>query len=658
MNAQRTARFIYLALSFSFIPLATAAEEFTNAIHAYLQHRAEVEWRPGGIVIGIADEHSSSIISYGKLNDVADQDVNGDSVFALHSGTGWFTALLLQDMIDRGEMKLDDPVAKYLPQSVKMPTYQGKEITLRHLVSETSGLPDFGDKLDPKRADDPFADFSVEKMYAFLSGHQLGWEPGQYYGHGGVALGLLGHVIGLKAGTNYESLVQERICRPLKMDSTRATLTPELTSRLVTEYNQAGYPTRWAEMDWGVLTPLAGLHSTVNDLLRFVAALGLRPSKLTPLMEESLAHFPDSPQGRGIILFGGGGFDETQRRCVVIKSATVPNLDGRKLLVFLLESEWRFERRPKEAKISSQLYSSYAGQYERSRDLALGMFALRQVLGNKSRTAIYVPAALGLAALVALLWRTRSVRKRCAVLGGLILLSGLAVPLVLMASSRAFRARFHPGMGIHREGDRLFAQPTGSNLWPIADYKFAKRMFLKVNPIDVLVPPVQTELMPQSETRFFERLSGMPMIFSRDAPGKVTGLTVHYQGRAIAYHKISDQPPQVAEPPKPGVAIKLDPKLLDACVGRYEIPPDALSPSGAKLVIWREGDHLVGQIWGKHTTPGAMDIYPESQTNFFIKNDGSQLTFIKNNRGEVTDVIHHFPGVPDHKGKKLPDPAK
>ncbi len=651
MNIRKTVRLIRFALIC--LPFPAAAEEFTNAIHAFLEHRAEVEKKPGGIVVGIVDEHGSSVISYGKLDNGTDREVNGDSVFALHSGTCQFTALLLQDMIERGEMKLDDPVAEYLPKSVKMPTHNGKHITLRHLVTETSGLPDFADKLHPKRADNPFADYTVEKMYAFLSDYQLGCDPGVYYGHGGVAMGLLGHVIALKAGTNYESLVVERICRPLKMDSTRITLTPDLKSRLMTEYNSLGYPTAMAEVDWGVLAPLGGLHSTANDMLKFVSALGRTPSSLTPLMEKCLAYVPDASQGNGIVLFGGGGFDTTRRRCVVIRSAMVPDLDLRKLRTFLLEGEWQTERRPKETRLSSQVYGLYAGQYERSPDLALGIFATRQFLLNAPRAAMYIPAGLGLAALVVVLRRASTFRKRVALLSGAVLVSGLLAVLLVLVSSRVFCARFQLGIGIHREGDRLFAQPTGVNLWPIADWKFAQRMYLGFNPIDVLVPPIQTELLPESETRFFERLSGMPMIFSRDAQGKVTSLTVHYHGKAIAYNKISAQPPKAAEPPRRPVVVRLETKLLDACVGHYEFPPDPRSPTGAKLAIWRAGDHLLGQIRGENTIPGAIDIYPESETNFFLKIDGSQLSFIKNGNGEVTDVIHHFPGLPDHNGKKL-----
>ena len=112
----------------------------TDSIRAFLQQRIEVEKRDVGMVIGLVDEHGSSIVSYGKMDDGASQEVNGDTLFEIGSITKTFTALLLQDMIERGEMKLDDPVVKYLPKSVKVPTRNGKEITLLHLATHTSGL--------------------------------------------------------------------------------------------------------------------------------------------------------------------------------------------------------------------------------------------------------------------------------------------------------------------------------------------------------------------------------------------------------------------------------------------------------------------------------------------------------------------------------------
>ncbi len=114
------------------------------------------------------------------------------------------------------------------------------------------------------------------------------------------------------------------------------------------------------------------------------------------------------------------------------------------------------------------------------------------------------------------------------------------------------------------------------------------------------------------------------------------------------------EPPRTPpEGPKPQIAIKLDAKLLDACVGEYEFAPDTVFFTGMKLTIRRNGDHLVGRCVGRDALPGDLDIYPESETNFFLKIYDAQLTFIKNDKGEVTAVIHQYPGLPDSEGKKL-----
>jgi acetyl esterase/lipase len=106
-------------------------------------------------------------------------------------------------------------------------------------------------------------------------------------------------------------------------------------------------------------------------------------------------------------------------------------------------------------------------------------------------------------------------------------------------------------------------------------------------------------------------------------------------------------------PAQSHVVIKLDTKLLDAIVGQYEFAPNAVFPTGIKVSIWREGDQLVSQAWGENVLKGAFHIYPESETNFFLKVNGAQLTFIKNDKREVTAVIHNVEGIPDIEGKKL-----
>jgi len=93
--------------------------------------------------------------------------------------------------------------------------------------------------------------------------------------------------------------------------------------------------------------------------------------------------------------------------------------------------------------------------------------------------------------------------------------------------------------------------------------------------------------------------------------------------------------------------------LVQACVGKYEIAPDNVFGIGTKVTIRRKGDHLVWQAFGRCVSQRALDLYPESETNFFLKHYGSQVTFIKNDKGEVTALIHHMAGLPDSEGKKL-----
>ncbi|HEY5043195.1 MAG TPA: serine hydrolase domain-containing protein [Verrucomicrobiae bacterium] len=648
----------------SAFPFHVGAEDFTNAVHAFLQRRIEVEKRDVGLVVGIVDEHGSSIVNYGKLDNGTDQEVNGDTLFDLASVTKTFTGLLLQDMVERGEMKLDDPVTKYLPESVKMPTRNGKEITLLQLATHTSGLPLLPDNAGPKSRL-PTADYTFEKLDAFVSGYKLTREPGTKYEYSNVGIALLGQAIALKAGTNYESLVVDRICRPLEMDSTRFTLTPELKSRFATGHNQLGHVV--SSWDWGALMAAAALRSTANDMLKYVSAnLGLMPSSLTPLMEKThAAHFHtdviDEDVGLGWFITreldgtkivwktGSGpgytafaGFDMTQRRGIVVMSSSEDE-DVHTIGRLLLESEWQPDRRPKETKINSQLYDSCGGQYQLTPDFTLGILTLRQYLFNAPKAVIYIPVSFCLAVLLVFLWRTASFRKRCIILGGAVLVSGLLVALIALVLSHMVCAFFHPGISIRCEGNRAFAQYT------LAVYRQRSPITSKLLPPfpAEFWPEIPVELLPESETHFFNRLTGMPVTFFRDNRGKVTRLTAQIPGAEFSLAKISDQ----------HVAIKLNTKLLDVCAGQYEFAPDKMILYERNLKIWRQGDQLVVQVSdqpGKPGSGGTFDIYPESETNFFLKIADEQFIFIKNGKGEVTAVtVHHPAGLPDTKGKKL-----
>ena len=354
-----------------------------------LQDRIDRAKKSVGIVVGLVDEKGTRIISYGKPSKESTQTVTGDSVFEIGSVTKVFTAILLADMVERGEVDLNDPISKYLPKSVKTPTRDGKEITLLHLSSHTSGLPRMPNNFAPKDNQNPYADYSVEQMYTFLSSYTLPRDIGAKAEYSNYGVGLLGHILALRAGTDYETLVRTRICLPLKMNSTRIKFTPDMQARLAKGHNPSLRPV--ANWDLPTFAGAGALRSTTEDMLKFVAAnLGLSNSPLLTAMQRT--HQPQHDMGtpgvevglgwiiqkkfdNEIVWHNGGtggyhsfiGFDKKRRRGVVVLSNSTNDIDdiGR----HLLESQYPLAKieTPKERKaikLDPKIFDSYVGEYQ------------------------------------------------------------------------------------------------------------------------------------------------------------------------------------------------------------------------------------------------------------------------------------------------------
>jgi serine-type D-Ala-D-Ala carboxypeptidase/endopeptidase len=262
------------------------------AMGAILQERVGKDQQSIGIVAVVSDGAGSRLVAYGATPD--NRKLDGDTVFEIGSITKVLTALILADMVERGEVAMTDPVAKYLPASVKVPEFQGKPITLLDLATYTSGLPNMPDNFVPKDQLDhwaalpnPFADYTVEKLYAFLSGYELKYPPGTHYEYANLGFGLLGHALARRAGKMYEALLMERICDPLGLRSTRITLTESMGSRLAQGHNGRLEPTPlW---DFAALDGTGAVRSTANDLTVFLeACLGRRRTPLQPALRRLL----------------------------------------------------------------------------------------------------------------------------------------------------------------------------------------------------------------------------------------------------------------------------------------------------------------------------------------------------------------------------------
>lgn len=107
-------------------------------------------------------------------------------------------------------------------------------------------------------------------------------------------------------------------------------------------------------------------------------------------------------------------------------------------------------------------------------------------------------------------------------------------------------------------------------------------------------------------------------------------------------------PPKAQAQPKERIAIKLDPKIYGAYAREYVMVPDSTFPGTVTMTIKRDGAALFRQVPGWF----AQEIFPESETVFFNATEDEQLTFVKNEQGEVTGLIVEQTGTFGESGRK------
>ena len=78
------------------------------------------------------------MVTYPKANPTT---VDGNTIFDIGSVTKTFVSTVLADLVNQGVVKLSDPLEKYLPSNVTVPSYDGYKITLEDLATHSSGLP-------------------------------------------------------------------------------------------------------------------------------------------------------------------------------------------------------------------------------------------------------------------------------------------------------------------------------------------------------------------------------------------------------------------------------------------------------------------------------------------------------------------------------------
>ncbi|WP_239077067.1 serine hydrolase domain-containing protein [Actinocatenispora rupis] len=240
--------------------------------------RSRNSWPRGVGVIAAAqvgDRVSHAVV--GTVNDAGDHPTP-DTVFRIASISKVFTALALAVAVKRGEVGLDEPAEIYLPGAFRLPRYDGRPIFVVDLATHTSGLP-----RDHTGTD------SLDGLAATLARTTLASPPGQFHRYSNMGVALLGLLLSHAANTSYETLIADRICRPLQLGDTTLAPTQSQTRRLAQGHDPDGQPAVVPTIHVGA--PSGGLYSTATDLLRFLRLhLGQVPhAELAPAAAVALA---------------------------------------------------------------------------------------------------------------------------------------------------------------------------------------------------------------------------------------------------------------------------------------------------------------------------------------------------------------------------------
>jgi CubicO group peptidase (beta-lactamase class C family) len=240
------------------------------------QERVDSKETPG-IIIGIYDHGKIHYYVAGYADVASQSPVTSTTLFEIGSITKTFTTTLLALDVEMKTVALEDPIQKYLPETVKVPTREGKVITFFDLATAHSGLPRMPTNFAPGSNDDPYIDYTEEKMFSFLSGYTLPRNIGEQYEYSNLGMGLLGATLAREHHTTYRELVTRNLLKPLKMHNTWLNMPDQKHPHVATGYAGSNPVHAWTWSDQSALQSAGGLLSTAEDMMKYAVA-NLEPS--------------------------------------------------------------------------------------------------------------------------------------------------------------------------------------------------------------------------------------------------------------------------------------------------------------------------------------------------------------------------------------------
>lgn len=511
---------------------------------------------PGAAVLVMQDGKPVLRKGYGLANVELGVPIQPDMVFELGSITKQFTAASILLLAERGQLSLGDDLTKYLPD---FPTH-GKTITIEHLLTHTSGIPSYTGL--PEWLPKVREDFTPQQIIDLFKDKPLEFEPGEKWAYNNSGYILLGAIVEKVTGKSYEDFVEQEIFKPLGMARSCYGNNSEIVAGRVDGYDKdAASPSGYRRADYVSMTqPYAAgsLMSTVDDLARWDEALTggrlLKPASL-----ERMFTPVDLRSGRSTGYAYGWAIGEYAGRKIIEHGGDINGfttdilrVPEARLLVVILSNNTGTDNRPLAFQIAAKALGRPTEEWpvlaldEKKMDEYVGVYRFEDSVtrtitknGGKlfsqrsgSERLEIIPTAQDEFFVKEPGTRFRFRRDAQGKIVGLDHLprigmsaAGARTDEPVPAERQAIKLdsalldaytgvyELGPGfrVAVTREGDRLFAQPTGQE---------------------------KAEIFPESDTKFFLKIVDAQFVFVRGQNGLAESMVLHQGGQEIPAKRV------------------------------------------------------------------------------------------------------------------------
>jgi CubicO group peptidase (beta-lactamase class C family) len=229
----------------------------------------------GGSFVFLKDNKVAASEHVGFANEATKQPVDIDTIYHWASNTKPFTGIAIMQLRDRGLLKLDDPVTKYLPELRTVHNQFGSmdEITIRHLMTHSAGFRGSTWPWDKGESWEPFEPTEYSQLVAMFPFTEILFKPGSKFSYSNPGIIFLGKIIEKLSGDDYEVYIDKNILKPLEMYHTYFDATPYhlLKNRSHSYYVENGKNTEARfDANTGITVSNSGLNSPLSDMIKYL----------------------------------------------------------------------------------------------------------------------------------------------------------------------------------------------------------------------------------------------------------------------------------------------------------------------------------------------------------------------------------------------------